>query len=249
MTRRLEGRIALVTGGARGQGASHGRVFAEEGAKVVLGDVLDDLGRETVGAMRRDGFEATYVHLDVTSSKDWLEVVSFVENDLGPLSILVNNAGIISAKGAVEESEEMWGKVVSVNQTGVFLGMKHVVPAMRRAGGGAIVNVSSTLGIVGAEEYIAYQATKGAVRQMTKSAALSYVADGIRVNSVCPGFIDTAMTVALGSEIYEHDVGATPMGRAGECREISRGVLYLASNESSYVTGTELVIDGGYCAQ
>jgi cyclopentanol dehydrogenase len=139
--------------------------------------------------------------------------------------------------------------VIAVNQTGVFLGMKHVVPAMRRAGGGSIVNIASTLGIVGTEDYIAYQASKGAVRQMTKSAALSYVGDGIRVNTICPGFVSSPMTEALGPEIHEHDVGMTPMGRPGQPIEVSHAVVFLASDEASFVTGTELCVDGGYLAQ
>jgi NAD(P)-dependent dehydrogenase (short-subunit alcohol dehydrogenase family) len=161
----------------------------------------------------------------------------------------VNNAGVIDEGGAVDEDLEAWHRVIAVNQTGMFLGMKHAVPAMRRAGGGSIVNVSSTLGVVGADDYIAYQASKGAVRQMTRSAALSYVRDGIRVNTICPGFIETPMTDELEDEIRDHDIGMTPMARAGKPIEVSYAVLYLASDESSFVTGSDLVVDGGYLAQ
>jgi NAD(P)-dependent dehydrogenase (short-subunit alcohol dehydrogenase family) len=165
------------------------------------------------------------------------------------LNVLVNNAGIITKGGAVDEDERRWQRVIAVNQTGVFLGMKHAVPAMRRAGGGSIVNIASTLGVVGAEDYIAYQASKGAVRQMTKSAALSYVGDGIRVNTICPGFITTPMTDALDEEIHEHDVRMTPLGRPGRPIEVSHAVVFLASDEASFITGAELYVDGGYLAQ
>jgi NAD(P)-dependent dehydrogenase (short-subunit alcohol dehydrogenase family) len=246
---RLQDKVALITGGARGQGTSHAQLFVEEGAQVVLADVLDDLGEEAAATLREKGYDALYTHLDVTSAAQWAAAVDLTERAFGSLDVLVNNAGVINEAGAVEETEEGWARVIAVNQTGVFLGMKHAVPAMRRAGGGAIVNISSTLGVVGADDYIAYQASKGAIRLMTKSAALSYVADNIRVNSICPGFIDTPMTAALPTKVTEHDVAATPMKRPGQAIEISYGVLYLACQESSFVTGTELVVDGGYCAQ
>jgi NAD(P)-dependent dehydrogenase (short-subunit alcohol dehydrogenase family) len=249
MERRLEGKVALISGGARGQGAAHARRFVEEGAAVVLGDVLDEEGEATAAELRDSGGRAEYAHLDVTRSQDWQAAVGFTEERFGLLNVLVNNAGIITEGGAVDEDEESWNRVIAVNQTGVFLGMKHAVPAMRRAGGGSIVNISSTLGVVGAEDYIAYQASKGAIRQMTKSAALSYVGDGIRVNTVCPGFITTPMTDALGQEIHEHDIGMTPMGRPGRPVEVSHAVVFLASDEASFVTGAELYVDGGYLAQ
>ena len=143
----------------------------------------------------------------------------------------------------------MWDRVIAVNQTGMFLGMKHAVPAMRRAGGGSIINISSTLGLVGVDDYIAYQASKGAIRLMTRSAALSYAKDGIRANVICPGFIQTPMTDVLDEEIRQHDIGMTPMGRAGQPIEVSHAVVFLASDESSFVTGTDIVVDGGYLAQ
>lgn len=195
------------------------------------------------------GGAAEGVFLDVTRSEDWAVAVEQTEDRFGRLDILVNNAGIITEGGAVDEPEDAWERVIAVNQTGMFLGMKHAVPAMRRAGGGSIINIASTLGVVGAEDYIAYQASKGAVRQMTRSAALSYVNDGIRVNTICPGFIRTPMTDVLEEAIRRHDIGMTPMGRAGEPIEISWAVVYLASDESSFVTGADLVVDGGYLAQ
>jgi NAD(P)-dependent dehydrogenase (short-subunit alcohol dehydrogenase family) len=175
--------------------------------------------------------------------------VQVAEGRFGPLNVLVNNAGVISERGAEDEPEDAWHRVIAINQSGVFLGMKHVVPAMRRAGGGSIINISSTLGVVGAEDYIAYQASKGAIRQMTKSAALSYAKDGIRVNAVCPGWIDTPMTDALGADIREHDIAMTPLRRPGRPIEVSYAVVFLASDEASFITGADLVVDGGYVAQ
>jgi NAD(P)-dependent dehydrogenase (short-subunit alcohol dehydrogenase family) len=224
-------------------------LFVKEDAAVVLGDVLDQEGEAAAHELREGGGRAEYLHLDVTRAEDWEAAVRIAEERFGLLNVLVNNAGIISKGGAVEEEERTWHRVIAVNQTGVFLGMKHAVPAMRRAGGGSIVNIASTLGVMGAENYIAYQASKGAVRQMTKSAALSYVGDGIRVNTICPGFITTPMTDALDEEIREHDTGMTPMGRPGRPIEVSHAVVFLASDEASFVTGAELYVDGGYLAQ
>ena len=199
--------------------------------------------------IRAAGGAAEAILLDVTRPEDWVAAVELTEETFGRLDVLVNNAGVIDEGGAVDEDLEAWHRVIAVNQTGMFLGMKHAVPAMRRAGGGSIINVSSTLGVVGADDYIAYQASKGAVRQMTRSAALSYVKDGIRVNTICPGFIETPMTDDLEDEIRDHDIGMTPMARAGKPIEVSYAVLFLASDESSFVTGSDLVVDGGYLAQ
>ena len=246
---RLEGKVALISGAARGQGAVHAELFAKEGASVVLGDILEKEVRFVADEIRAGGAPAEAIVLDVTRAQDWIAAVELTETTFGRLDVLVNNAGIIDEGGAVDEDLEAWHRVIAVNQTGMFLGMKHAVPAMRRAGGGSIVNVSSTLGVVGADDYIAYQASKGAVRQMTRSAALSYVRDGIRVNTICPGFIETPMTDELEDEIRDHDIGMTPMARAGKPIEVSYAVLYLASDESSFVTGSDLVVDGGYLAQ
>ena len=247
---RLAGRVELVSGGARGQGASHGRIFAQEGAHVLLGDVRDELGELTAADLRADGLDVHYVHLDVRRYDDWLAAVDHGRQAFGKLDGLVNNAGIVgSMAGVVEESEQAWADTIAVNQTGVWLGMKAAVPAMREAGGGSIVNTCSIWGMVGAETYIAYQASKGAVQLMTKSAALTYVRDGIRVNSVCPGLVMTPLAEEEGEESNAAVVAATPMGRGAESSEISWGVLYLLSQEASYVTGTELVIDGGFLAQ
>ena len=249
MAGRLDGKVALISGAARGQGAAHAELFANEGARLVLGDILEKEVHAVADEIRAAGGAAEAILLDVTRPVDWVAAVEFAEGTFGRLDVLVNNAGIIDEGGATDEELEAWHRVIAVNQTGMFLGMKTAVPAMRRAGGGSIINVSSTLGVVGADDYIAYQATKGAVRQMTRSAALSYVKDGIRVNTICPGFIETPMTDDLEDEIRDHDIGMTPMARAGKPIEVSYAVLYLASDESSFVTGSDLVVDGGYLAQ
>jgi NAD(P)-dependent dehydrogenase (short-subunit alcohol dehydrogenase family) len=246
---RLAGKVALISGGARGQGASHGELFAEEGATVVLADVLDDEGAAAAAGLVDRGLDVSFAHLDVTSAGDWASVVADIEGRHGRLDILVNNAGILGMPSILDETEEHWNQVIAVNQTGVFLGMQAAIPAMQRSGGGSIINTSSIWGLVGAEEYIAYQASKGAVALMSKSAALTHVGDGIRVNSVCPGLVLTPMSAEEGPEVEKAVAEATPMKRGAQPREISYGVLYLASDESSYVTGTDLVIDGGFLAQ
>jgi NAD(P)-dependent dehydrogenase (short-subunit alcohol dehydrogenase family) len=245
---KLEGKVALISGGAGGMGRSHARRLADEGARVVIGDIDERGAADTAEAAGGAG-RAEHLRLDVADGTSWERAVALAEERFGALHILVNNAGVIREGGAIEETEEGWRHVLDVNQTGVFLGIKHAVPAMRRAGGGAIVNISSTLGVVGAEDYIAYQATKGAVLQITRSAALSYVGDGIRANAICPGFIRTPMTDALDEEIHEHDIGMTPMARAGRPEEVSSAVVFLASDEASFITGAVLAVDGGYLAQ
>jgi NAD(P)-dependent dehydrogenase (short-subunit alcohol dehydrogenase family) len=250
MQGRLEGKVAIVSGGARGQGAAIGQLFAEHGAKVVLGDIRDEPGRAHAAALKQRGLDVVYSHLDVTISDDWERIVALAEKEFGVLNVLVNNAGVVSTADAVLETRENWDRVIAVNQTGVFLGMKHAVPAMRRAGGGSIINTSSILGFVAVDGWIAYTATKGAVKLMTKSAAISYARDNIRVNSVVPGQVLTPMVLEDGDEESNAAFAAsTPLGRGGQPIEIAYGVLFLASDESSYVTGSELVIDGGFLAR
>ena len=249
MTGRMAGKVALISGAARGQGAAHAALLAREGASVILGDVLDDAGRATADALTGEGLTAGYVHLDVTEDADWRAAVAHAEEVYGKLDVLVNNAGVHGMPAILEETDEHWDRVIAINQTGVFLGMRAAIPALRRAGGGAIVNTSSIWGAVGAEANIAYQASKGAVLQMTRSAALTYAKDGIRANSVCPGLVLTPMLEDEGPGVEAAVSAATPMGRGAEAHEISPGVLYLVSDESSFVTGTELVIDGGFLAQ
>lgn len=249
MAGRLSGKVALISGAARGMGESEARLFAREGAQVVLGDILADQGRAAVENITQQGGTATFVPLDVTHEQDWQRAVETAEQTYGRLDILVNNAGIVRMAPLDETSLEAWNEVIGVNQTGVFLGMKHAVPAMRRAGGGSIVNISSIAGLIGLPNIPAYQASKGAVRLLTKNAAVQYATDKIRVNSVHPGRIETPMTAPLAPERREMLLRLTPLGRDGTAEEVAYGVLYLASDESSYVTGTELVIDGGYTAR
>ena len=249
MAGRLDGKVALVSGGASGIGAAHARVFAAEGAKLVAGDLQGDKGRAVVEAVNASGGEAVFVHLDVTRQADWERAVGEAVSRFGKLTTLINNAGIYWPRGTEEETLEGWNTMISVNQTGVWLGMKAAVPAMREAGGGAIVNISSLYGLIGSPGSITYHATKGAVRLMTKSAALEYVKAGIRVNSIHPGQIDTPILSGLTPEQNEQIKAATPMGRLGRPEEIAYGSLYLCSDEAAYTTGAELVIDGGWFAQ
>lgn len=249
MAGRLDGKVALVSGGASGIGAAHARVFAAEGAKLVAGDLQEDKGRAVVEAVNASGGEAVFVHLDVARQEDWERAVGEAVSRFGKLTTLINNAGIYWPRGTEEETLEGWNTMISVNQTGVWLGMKAAVPAMREAGGGAIVNISSLYGLIGSPGSITYHATKGAVRLMTKSAALEYVKAGIRVNSIHPGQIDTPILSGLTPEQNEQIKAATPMGRLGRPEEIAYGSLYLCSDEAAYTTGAELVIDGGWFAQ
>ena len=244
---RLEGKVALISGGARGQGAAEARLFAQEGARVVLGDIRDAAGKQVEEAIRAQGGEATYVHLDVTRAADWVEAVGTAVNHYGKLDILVNNAGIVLWKRLEETSEAEWDHIMAVNAKGVFLGTKHAIPAMRRAGGGSIVHISSTAGLRGSPGLAAYIATKGAVRLLTKATAMEHVQDNIRCNSVHPGGVDTPMVQDAPDDPARQ--GRTPMGRRAAPEEIAYGVLYLASDESSFMTGSEMVIDGGRTAQ
>jgi 2,5-dichloro-2,5-cyclohexadiene-1,4-diol dehydrogenase 2 len=249
MAGRLAGKVALVSGGASGIGAAHVRVFAAEGAKVVAGDVQEAQGKTVVEEVNKRGGEAVFVRLDVAKEADWANAVQTAVSRFGKLTTLINNAGIYWPQGVEAETLENWNKMTTVNQTGVWLGMKAAIPALRNAGGGAIVNISSLYGLIGSPGSIAYHATKGAVRLMTKSAALEYVKQGIRVNSIHPGMIDTPILGNLTPQDAEAIRAATPMGRMGKPEEIAYGSLYLCSDEAAYVTGIELVIDGGWLAQ
>ena len=249
---RLAGKVALISGGARGMGAVEARLFAREGAKVVIGDILEAEGRQVEAEVRAAGGDAVFVRLDVTSEADWAQAVHTATGRFGKLDVLVNNAGI-GAQGRVEDTAlEAWNRVMAVNATGVFLGSRAVIGVMRAAGGGSIVNISSQLGLVGVETSSPqYQASKGAVRLLTKATAIQYAKDKIRANSVHPGPIVTPMTEVRRAdpEFYRLQVSRIPLGRYGEPEEVAYGVLYLASDESSFVTGSELVIDGGWTAQ
>jgi NAD(P)-dependent dehydrogenase (short-subunit alcohol dehydrogenase family) len=249
---RLADKVALISGGARGMGAAEARLFAREGARVVIGDILDAEGRAVEAAIAASGGSALYVHLDVTSEADWARAVAAAVSRFGRLDVLVNNAGVGGGSLLEHTTAEAWDRGMDVNAKGVFLGTRAAIPAMRRAGGGSIVNISSQLGLVGLERSSPwYQASKGAVRTLTKLTAVQYARERIRANSVHPGPITTPMTEARRGEPghYEYMVSRIPLGRYGEPDEVAHGVLYLASDESSFVTGSELVIDGGWTAQ
>ena len=249
---RLENKVALISGGARGMGAAEAKLFAREGAKVVIGDVLEDEGRQTEAQINESGGECLFVGLDVTSESNWQEVVAATAARFGKLDILVNNAGIFRTEGVEETSEELWDQVMEINAKGVFLGTKHTIPEMRKAGGGSIVNISSVAGLTGGAGSAAYRASKGAVRLFTKSTAIQYAKERIRANSVHPGIIETPMTAPnLLSDQDRRDQSAArhPLGRVGQPEDVAYGVLFLASDESSFMTGSELVIDRGWTAQ
>ena len=244
---RLDGKVAIITGGAKGQGAEEVELFASEGASVIFGDVLDDEGQKVEARVAELGGDVEYVHLDVTNEEDWGRVVERAETKYGKVDILVNNAGIANRHPGMDVSGEEWDEVMDVNAKGVFLGTRQVIPAMRRAGGGSIVNISSIAGILGRPlASPAYSASKGAVRVFTKSTAGRFASDGIRANSIHPGPIDTDMIRAATNSVRpETRVGEIPLGRLGQARDIAYGALYLASDESSFVTASELTIDGG----
>ena len=249
---RLENKVALISGGARGQGAAEAKLFAQEGAKVVFGDVLDQEGRKVEAEIIESGGEATYIHLDVTREADWVAAVNETVNRYGRLDVLVNNAGISIRKSIEDTTEEDWDRIMDINAKGVFLGTKHAIPAMRQAGGGSIINISSIAGIVGGPfTGGSYAATKGAVRLLTKSTAIQYAKEGIRCNSVHPGLLETPMTQDLLADPATRDMRTQriPLGRIGTAEDVAYGVLFLASGESSFMTGSELVIDGGQTAQ
>ena len=248
---RLENKVALISGGARGMGAVEAKLFVQEGAKVVIGDVLDDEGRRTEAEINESGGECVFVHLDVTSEESWQSAVSTAVERFGKLDILVNNAGIYRTNNVTETSAAEWDQVMDINAKGVFLGTKAAIPAMRDNGSGSIVNISSVAGLVGNLMSSAYTASKGAVRLLTKSTAVQYARDGIRCNSVHPGTIQTDMTAALLSDdAYREDrINRTPIGRLGTAEDVAHGVLFLSSDEASFMTGSELVIDGGRTAE
>jgi cyclopentanol dehydrogenase len=249
---RLAGKVALISGGARGQGAAETKLFVKEGAAVVFGDVLDDEGKKVEAEIRAAGGQATYVHLDVTREADWRAAVATAVQTYGKLNVLINNAGILFRAKIEDTSEADWDRIMAVNVKGVFLGTKCAIPAMRQAGGGSIINISSTAGLVGSpSETAAYTATKGAVRLFTKSTAIQHAKDKIRCNSVHPGPIVTDMIKDMleNKAAWEQRMRRLPLGRAGTPDEVAYGVLYLASDEASYVTGSELVIDGGTTAE
>ena len=250
---KLDGKVALISGGARGQGAAEAETFAREGARVVFGDIRDVDGQKVEAVIRAAGGEATYVHLDVTDEIHWQDAVETAVSRYGKLDILINNAAIVIPRVPIEErTADEWDRVMAVNAKGVFLGTKYAIPAMRRAGGGSIVNISSVAGIgQSLHQEPAYAASKGAIRIFTKVTASQHAVDKIRCNSVHPGPVDTEMfhSAFRDPEAMARRLQRIPLQRMGTVAEIVSAVLYLASDDSSYMTGSELVIDGGALAQ
>lgn len=241
---RLDDKVALITGGARGQGAAEAELFVNAGAQVIITDVLDDAGQATANRL---GAACEFMHQDVASESAWHHVVDTIVDRHGRLDVLVNNAGIFKVVGLAESSLQLWEQTVSINQTGVFLGMRAAAPAMKANGSGSIINISSIAGMKSAAVAFAYSATKWAVRGMTKSAAVELAPSGVRVNSVHPGLIDTVMLDELGGA-REPAASRVPIGRLASADEVAKLVLFLASDDSSYCTGHEFVIDGALTA-
>ena len=249
---RLENKVALISGGSRGMGAAEAEIFAAEGAHVVIADILEDEGRKTASKIAETGARCLFTNLDVLKASDWESAISTVTSAFGKLDILVNNAGVTSRMMLLETSEPEWDRVMDINTKGTFLGIKTAIPAMKYSGGGSIVNISSQMGLVGAD-YISpqYQASKGAVRILTKSVAIQYASDNIRCNSIHPAPIETDMTADIrdDADSFQDMLRRIPMGRYGKPEEVAYAVMYLASDESSFVTGSEVVVDGGWTAQ
>ena len=248
---RLEGKVALITGGGHGMGAVEAKLFAREGAQVAIGDLLEVEGRQVETEIAEAGGQALFVQMDVTSETDWAHAVDQVVDRFGKLDVLVNNAGI-SGRAFEDDpgSLEGWNRIMDINAKGVFLGVKHAVPKMQAAGGGSIINISSIMGLVGsATGHPAYEASKGAVRIFTKAQAVRYGKDGIRVNSVHPGIMPPMRTSVTVDPALQGYLDQIPMGRRGRAEEVADAVLFLATDQASYITGAELVVDGGFTAQ
>ena len=249
---RLENKVALISGGSRGMGAVEAEMFANEGAHVVIADILENEGRKTASKIAATGARCLFKRLDVLQASDWKAAVGTAISAFGKLDILVNNAGVTSRMMLLETSEPEWDRVMDINSKGTFLGIKTAIPAMKDSGGGSIINISSQMGLVGAD-YISpqYQASKGAVRILTKSVAIQYASDNIRCNSIHPAPIETDMTADIRNDAdsFQNMLRRIPMARYGKPEEVAYAVLYLASDESSFVTGSEVVVDGGWTAQ
>jgi NAD(P)-dependent dehydrogenase (short-subunit alcohol dehydrogenase family) len=250
---RLDGKVAFISGGARGMGATEAKLFASEGAAVVFGDVLEKEGQRTEAEIIDSGGKGIFIHLDVASEKSWEKAISTTIDKFGKLNILVNNAGV-SGRALIEDtSVEEWNRIMDVNVKGTFLGTKAALPELKKADGASIINISSQLGIVGSDLGVsaAYQASKGAVRLLTKATALEYASEGIRCNSVHPAPVNTELTAVSreNPEVFAKTKSNIPLGRFAEPMEIAKAVLYLASDESSFMTGSELVVDGGWTAR
>lgn len=249
MCKRLQNKVAIITGGAMGIGEGHVRLFAEAGAKVVLGDVQEELGRKVVDDVKSKGGDAVFVRLDVAVESDWKKAVAEAVNRYGSLTTLVNNAGVFNPQGVEEETNEGWNRVIAINQTGIWLGMKTAMPELLKTGNASIVNIASIHGLVGSPGGTAYHASKGAVRVMSKGAAVEYGRRGVRVNTVYPGIIMTPILATVPDDVLVPLRDGTPMGRIGDPEDIAYCSLYLCSDEARFVTGADFVVDGGAIAQ
>ena len=247
---RLEGKVALISGAAQGMGAEEARIFAREGAKVVIGDISVEKGKAVEAQISEAGGQALFVTLDVPQENDWAKAIDLAVTRFGKLDILVNNAVISSRSFTDDTGIDGWDKIMEVNSKGVFLGTRAAIPKMLEAGGGSIVNISSIMGLVGSEGgHPAYNASKGAVRIFTKAIAVRHGKDNIRANSVHPGFMPPMSSgIAYDQDQRRQSLEQTPLGREGRIEEVANAVLFLASDEASYISGAELAVDGGYTA-
>ena len=245
---RVDGKVALITGAAQGMGAAHARALAAEGAKVAVADIAAEPGERLAAELREAGGESSYHNHDVTDPDAWRELVAAVERTHGPVDVLVNNAGIQVRSVGIEADDDEWAKVTAINQRGVFLGMRAVIPGMARRRTGSVINVASVAALVGLPGSIPYQASKAAVLGLTRGAAVTYGPDNVRVNAICPGLVVTGMTESASSAAVEAMKAQIPLRRDGRPDEISGAVVFLASDDSSYITGVVLPIDGGFVA-
>jgi NAD(P)-dependent dehydrogenase (short-subunit alcohol dehydrogenase family) len=245
---RLDGKVALISGAASGLGAAEAELFAREGAHVVVGDIQTEAGQGVVDRIAAAGGEAAFTALDVTSAESWQQAVRFAVGRFGGLTTLVNNAGIFRMGGVRTTTPDIWSDVIAVNQTGTLLGMQAAAPELLKAGGAAIVNIASIYAITPSPDALSYHASKSAVRMMSRAAALEFARQGIRVNTILPGRIDTPIAGNIAPEQLAAVNARIPMGWTGEPIDIAHGVLYFASDDARYVTGAELIIDGGWYA-
>ncbi|AGH51791.1 3-alpha-(or 20-beta)-hydroxysteroid dehydrogenase [Sphingobium sp. TA15] len=246
MANRLAGKVALITGGASGLGAAQAKRFAEEGAKVVIGDLNEEMAKGVVAEIRAAGGDALFIRLDVTDAASWNNAIAAAVEAFGGLTTLSNTAGIIHPGGFEEESIEGWNKMVAVNQTAIFLGIKAAIPELVKSGNGSIINISSLIGMFPTAGNASYCATKAAVRIMSKAAALEFVDRGVRVNTIVPGGMNTPITANVPPDVLKQQTSQIPMGKLGDPIDIANGALFLASDEAKYITGVDLPIDGGW---
>lgn len=246
---RLKDKVAIVTGGSSGIGEYTVREMINEGAKVLIADVNDEAGEKLATELNTKQKNAIYQHVDVSNEEDIIKMVQTAENEFGKLDIIFNNAGILEIGPSTEQSFEDWKKVISINLSGVFLSAKHAIKAMKKQGGGSVINCSSILGNVGQSEYAAYTAAKGGVTNMTRTLALEFAEENVRVNAVCPAYIHTPLLDDLDEETKNHLISLHPMKRLGRPEEIAKAVVFLASDDASFVTGINMLVDGGYTSQ